>query len=195
MTAFSEGAAQAEESKQAQAPTQLSASLIQSMNVLSDQLIEQRKQLKPPANYPQRENIGDFREALNGTLRVAGEGSVDTLDVSTAPSGAILATTDANQIKILDKNGSLTETIPIDKRVNLAKFAPNSDEIAIFAFAGANAQVWNLKNKKKVYEISSHSSEITDVSFMPLKGIVAVSSADASWSLHDYQNGKTLLHL
>lgn len=165
------------------------------MNTLSDQLIEQRKQLKPPANYPQRENIADFREALNGTLRVAGDGSVDTLDVSTAASGAILVTTNNNEIKILDGNGSLTETIPIDKRVTLAKFAPNSDSIAIFAFAGASAQVWDLKSKQKVYEVLSHSSEITDASFMPLQGLVAVSSADASWSLHDFKNGKTLLHL
>ncbi len=64
---------------------------------------------------------------------------MDTLDVSTAASGAILVTTNNNEIKILDGNGSLTETIPIDKRVTLAKFAPNSDSIAIFAFAGASA--------------------------------------------------------
>ena len=59
---------------------------------------------------------------------------MDTLDVSTAPSGAILATTSANEIKILDSNGALSETIPIDKRVTIAKFAPKSDQIAIFAF-------------------------------------------------------------
>ena len=87
------------------------------MNELSDQLIEQRKQLKPPENYPQRANISAFREALNGTLNICAtnEGvTVDTLDVSTAPSGAILATTSANEIKILDSNGALSETIPID---------------------------------------------------------------------------------
>ena len=61
---------------------------------------------------------------------------MDTLDVSTAPSGAVLVTTSANDIKIMDKSGALSESIPIDKRVKLAKFAPNSDSIAIFAFRG-----------------------------------------------------------
>ena len=61
---------------------------------------------------------------------------MDTLDISTAPSGAILVTTSTNDIKIMDKSGALSESIPIDKRVKLAKFAPNSDSIAIFAFRG-----------------------------------------------------------
>ena len=76
--------------------------------------------------------------------------TIDTLDVSTAESGAILATTSANEIKILDRNGALSETIPIDKRVRLAKFAPKSDRVAIFVFEKGSAtekqvaQVWNL---------------------------------------------------
>lgn len=49
--------ASVEESKQAEAPTKLSSDLIERMNALSDQLIEQRKVLKAPASYPQRENI------------------------------------------------------------------------------------------------------------------------------------------
>jgi hypothetical protein len=53
-----------EESKQVESSlTSLSPAVIDGMNTLSDQLIEQRKQLKPPANYPQRENISGFREA------------------------------------------------------------------------------------------------------------------------------------
>jgi len=59
-----------EESKTAAAPSTLSESLIASMNEFSDKLIEQRKQLKPPASYPTRDNICEFREALNGTLRI-----------------------------------------------------------------------------------------------------------------------------
>lgn len=194
---------QAEESKQAQsvAPTSLSESLIESLNALSDQLIEQRKQLKPPSSYPQRENISEFREALNGTLRIATDGAtVDTLDISTAPSGAILTTTSNNEIKLLDASGALSETLPIDNRVTLAKFAPNSDSIAIFVFASKDnqasvAQVWDLKGKQKVYEVQGHTSAITDVSFAPKAGLIAVGSADSSWSLHDFEQGKTLLHL
>ena len=125
---------------------------------------------------------------------------MDTLDVSTAPSGAILATTSANEIKILDSNGALSETIPIDKRVTIAKFAPKSDQIAIFAFEktgseNAVAPVWNLQSKKKIYEIRAHSEEITDVCFTPLEGFVAVCSMDKSWSLHDFMIGKQHLHL
>lgn len=89
---------------------------------------------------------------MNGTLHVAvGGATIDTLDVSTAPSGAILATTSTNEVKLLDGSGALSETISIDSRVKIAKFAPNSDSVAIFAFEGANAQVWDLKNKQKVY--------------------------------------------
>ena len=109
--------------------------------------------MRPPETYPQREAISGFREALNGTLNVAASqqgATIDTLDVSTAESGAILATTSANEIKILDRNGALSETIPIDKRVRLAKFAPKSDRVAIFVFEKSSAtekevaQVWNL---------------------------------------------------
>jgi len=82
----------------------------------------------------------------------------------------------------------------------MAKFAPKSDAIAIFAFEksgsdGAVAQVWNLKNKKKVYEISVHTEEITDVCFTPLERFIAVCSADGSWSLHDYMMTKQHLFL
>ena len=74
--------------------------------------------MKPPTNYPQRENIGQFKKALNGTLHVAvGGATIDTLDVSTAPSGAILATTSTNEVKVLDGSGALSETISIDSRV------------------------------------------------------------------------------
>jgi WD40 repeat protein len=122
------------------------------------------------------------------------------MDVSTAPSGAILVTTSSNEIKILDNNGALSETLPIDKRVKIAKFAPKSDTIAIFVFEKTSneksvAQVWNLKNKKMVYEIKVHTDAITDVCFTPLERFVAVSSADNSWSLHDYMTAKQHLHL
>ena len=70
---------------------------------------------------------------LNGQLRLSNEGVVDTFDISTAESGAILAATSDKEIKILDSNGALTETITIDNRVKLAKFAPNSDKIVILA--------------------------------------------------------------
>jgi len=180
----------------------LSQSIIEKMNALSDQLIESRKQLKPPANYPQRENISQFSEALNGTLRITSQGAIDTLDVSTAPSGAMLVTTSNNEVKILDCNGALSQTLPIDKRVTLAKFAPNSDIIAIFAFSKASsmegnavAQVWNLESKQKLYEVTCHSDEISDVCFTPLQGLVAVSSHDGSWSMHDFANTKQLLQL
>mmetsp|Transcript_31604 Transcript_31604/g.41865 ORF Transcript_31604/g.41865 Transcript_31604/m.41865 type:complete len:209 (-) Transcript_31604:128-754(-) len=46
-----------------------------------------------------------------------------------------------------------------------------------------------------VYVVGEHSEQITDVSFPPLEGVVAVSSADGSWSMHDYRRGTTLLHL
>lgn len=89
-------------------------------------------------------------------LEVTASGSIDTLDISTAESGAILVTTSENEIKILNSNGALSESIRIDKRVKMAKFAPESDQIAIFAFTkaagssgesssdGSVAQVWDL---------------------------------------------------
>lgn len=111
-----------------------------------------------------------------------------------------MVTTSANEVKILDSTGALTETLPIDKRVSFAKFAPNSDSIAIFVFlsgdspeSGSVAQIWDLSAKKKVYEVTCHSEEITDVSFTPLAGLVCVSSADGSWSVHDFSAGKRLL--
>jgi len=80
---------------------------------------------------------------VNGTLHVANSGAVlDTLDVSTRPEGAMLVTTSSKagcEIKILDNSGALSETIPIDSKVKIAKFAPNSDSIAIFVFEGASA--------------------------------------------------------
>ena len=46
-----------------------------------------------------------------------------------------------------------------------------------------------------IYEISGHSDDITDVSFTPLEGMVAVSSLDGTWSLHDYNKKTQLLFL
>jgi WD40 repeat protein len=114
----------------------------------------------------------------------------------------MLVTTSNNEVKILDRNGALSETLPIDKRATLAKFAPNSDIIAIFAFSKASsrdgnavAQVWNLQSKQMLYEIACHSGEIKDVCFTPLQGLVAVSSTDGFWSMHDFVNLKQLLKL
>ena len=98
-------------------------------------MIEQRKQLKPPATYLQRENVADFREPMNGTLHLAQGGSVDSLDISTAESGTILAAVSTNnEVKVLDRDGALKETHTMSARTNLVKFAPNSDSIAIFTF-------------------------------------------------------------
>ena len=41
-----------EESKQVEAPNTLKPALVDRMNALSDELIEQRKQMKPPETYP-----------------------------------------------------------------------------------------------------------------------------------------------
>ena len=40
-----------------------------------------------------------------------------------------------------------------------------------------------------------HTEAITDVCFTPLEGLVAVCSADRSWSLHDYMTGHLHVHL
>ena len=61
-----------------------------------------------------------------------------------------MVSTSENEIRLLDSNGALSETIPIDKPVAFAKFATNSDNIAIIAFkgeksgSGSIAQVWDL---------------------------------------------------
>jgi len=76
----------------------------------------------------------------------------------------------------------------------MAKFAPNSDSIAIFAFSDlARVQVWDLKNKQKIYEVTNHTDVITDICFTPLEGLVSLSSDDGSWSIHDFKNGQLLL--
>lgn len=46
-----------------------------------------------------------------------------------------------------------------------------------------------------IYEIRGHSDDITDVSFTPLEGMVAVSSLDGTWSFHDYNKKTQLLFL
>lgn len=46
-----------EETKQKEIPTTLSQELIKRMNDLSDQLIEERRQMKAPDSYPQREQM------------------------------------------------------------------------------------------------------------------------------------------
>ena len=135
------------------------------MNTLSDQLMEERKgKMKPPEGYPRRENIASFREALNGTLRVASQndegqsGTVDTLDISTAASGTILVATSTEGIKLLDRNGMLMDTLQFSNRVTKAMFAPNKDSIAIIVFEGQNvAEVWDLQNKQIIYQITCHT--------------------------------------
>ena len=137
------------------------------------------------------------------------DGAIDSLDVAKT-TGTVIATTSDKEIKILDANGALSESLAIEERVSLAKFAPNSDSIVILVFAAAaqssednvvKAQVWDIKSKQKVYEIKAGSQEeegstkITDISFTPLSGHVAVSFSDQSWSLHDYTNGVKVLEL
>jgi len=58
-------------------------------------------------------------------------------------------------------------------------------------FEESSAQVWDLKNKQKVYEV--RSAQVTDVSFPPMKGLVALSCADGSWAMHDYERGEIIL--
>ena len=135
------------------------------MNTLSDQLMEERKgKMKPPEGYPRRENIASFREALNGTLRVAQQnsegpsGTVDTLDISSAPSGKILVATSTEGIKLLDRNGMLEDTLQFSNRVTKAVFAPNKDNVAIIVFEGQNiAEVWDLQSKRIIYQITCHT--------------------------------------
>ena len=135
------------------------------MNALSDRLMEERKgKMKPPEGYPRRENIASFREALNGTLRVAQQnsegpsGTVDTLDISSAPSGKILVATSTEGIKLLDRNGMLQDTLQFSNRVTKAMFAPNKDNVAIIVFEGQSiAEVWDLQSKRIIYQITCHT--------------------------------------
>ena len=59
--------------------------------------------------------------------------------------------------------------------------------------------MWDIKSKQKVYEIKAQevntAAQITDISFTPLSGYVAVSFSDASWSLHEYTKGVKVLEL
>ena len=120
--------------------------------------------MKPPEGYPRRENIASFREALNGTLRVAQQnsegpsGTVDTLDISSAPSGKILVATSTEGIILLDRNGMLQDTLQFSNRVTKAVFAPNKDNVAIIVFEGQSiAEVWDLQSKRIIYQITCHT--------------------------------------
>lgn len=165
------------------------------MNKLSDEMMEKRKATKPPADYPTKELMNKFQHA--STVAVAAEGaSVVAMDVSLAPSGAILVATSHPEVKVLDQSGSPITVLPVEQPVSKVKFAPDSDQIAIIVARDSQAaQVWDLQAKQVIYEARDLAGPVTDLFFTPLRGLVALSDASGVWALHDYERGEKVAQI
>ena len=97
----------------------------QSMEQLSDKLIEQRKLTKPPEDYPKKEDLSQFKEIASFTLHDGPSAGVLTMDV--AGENFILSGGKNGEAVLFDSKSQaiVSKFVPYyGNEIGLVKFAP-----------------------------------------------------------------------
>ena len=171
-------------------PEILEQGVISTLEALNTQLIEVRKQTKPPSDYPQKEEVAGFKET---SAPAKLDSSPQRLHLSKL-EGSLAFVSNANSlIRVNPVDGSQISVVHTTGAEKLGVTALASSDEAVFAaeMATGNFLVLSAADNSIVYESRCHAEAITAVSFAP-KDLVAVSSTDGTWSLHNWREGQVL---
>ena len=178
----------------------IEAGLRERMEQLSDSLIEQRKQMKAPEDYPKKEDLSSYKETE--TFQMHENGGILSMDVYgddyvlTGGKNGEAAMFDVQNQAIVSK------FVPYyGNEIGFVKFAPflSNDEVTqqptravIAAQKQAFAGLWDLSTQRYLYNINCHDGVVSDVSFQPLNDYMVSASSDSTWSFHNVQKGVSL---
>ena len=110
-----------------------------------------------------------------------------------------------SKVVLLDHNsGSVVKKFdPFESKkkkqvgITVSRFVPGMNELyGVFGGSDGSAGLWSLDvaqdRYQEKYNMKTHNSGITDITFQPLNEYVAVASKDKSWSFHNLFQGVKL---
>lgn len=178
--------------------------LVVRMEKLCDNLQEQRKQMKPPKEYPKNEEFKDAKVVASYPSHESTKPGIIDLDVHPIHENFIMSGGKDSNVVLLDHvQGKVVRKFgPFDSKkknvgITVSRFVPGMNELyGLFGGSDGSAGLWSLdvaqERYQEKYSIKTHSSGITDVTFQPLNEYVAVASKDKSWSFHNLFQGVKL---
>lgn len=156
-----------------------------------------RKKRKAPAGYATPAVVKTFTSIHNiPSLHSASPAGITALAISAANPSQFLTGGNDKTVQLYDRSTDkvLATLKSHTKRVNHVAFRESDGETTLILSAGADklAKVWGYDAASKDYStkatIRGHKGELTGLSIHPTSTILALSSLDKTYSLHDLNN-------
>ena len=126
--------------------------LVVRMETLCDTLQEQRKSMKPPADYTKAEEIKEFKEVARYPTHESTKPGILDIDIHPIQQNLIISGGKDSKVVLLDHNqGSIVKKFePFGSKkkqvgVAVARFVPGMSEVyGIFGGSDGSASLWSL---------------------------------------------------
>ncbi|KAF8632625.1 hypothetical protein AX15_001826 [Amanita polypyramis BW_CC] len=158
------------------------------------ELSSARKKRKPPADHASAADVKTFtsKHAIS-SLHSASPAGITSLAVSRLNPSHFLTGGNDKVVQLYDRNTDkvLASLKGHTKKINQVAFREREHEPTLILSAGADkiAKIWSHDSASGEYipktTIQTHKGEITGLAVHPTSIIIALSSADKTYSMHD----------
>ncbi|KAG5648244.1 hypothetical protein DXG03_006202 [Asterophora parasitica] len=176
------------------AEEELPAAVVARIDETHQTLSAARKKRKPPAGYSTAAEVKTFtaKHAIP-SLHSASPAGITSLAVSRVSIPQFLTGGNDKIVQLYDRSTDkvLASLKGHTKKINHVAFREQDDEstLLISASADKTAKIWSLDAASQEYipkgTIRNHKGELTGLAVHPTSTLLALSSADKTYSLHD----------
>ncbi|KAI0823085.1 nuclear matrix protein NMP200 [Trametes gibbosa] len=180
----------------------LPAEVLKQIDETHQKLSAARKKRKAPAGYATAADVkGYTNKHTIPSLHSPSPAGITSLAVSTANPEQFVTGGNDKVVQIYDKNTDkvLAQLKGHTKKITHVAFREREDETTLVLSASADkiAKVWAHDSASGEYipkaTIRTHKGELTGLAVHPTSTLLALSSADRTWSLHDLTNFSQVL--
>jgi pre-mRNA-processing factor 19 len=175
----------------------LPSSIVSQIDETHQTLSAARKKRKPPPGYSNAAEIKTFTATHTvPSLHSASPAGINSLAVSRTNPSQFLTGGNDKVVQLYDRSTDkvLASLKGHQKKVNHVAFRERDGDATLLISAGADkiAKIWSLDATSNEYipksTIRSHKGELTGLAVHPTSTILALSSTDKTYSLHDLSN-------
>lgn len=175
----------------------LSAEVIEKLQEKATVLTKERKKRgrTVPEELATQEQIKTFRTlASHPGLHSASAPGILTLDIGGADHSRII--TGGNDKTAVIFSRDTEQVVKVlkghTKRVTLAVYHPEAEDVAITASPDASIRVWHIPTAQTTLLLRCHDQAVTGLSLHPTGDYVLSTSADRHWAFSDVRTGALL---
>ncbi|KAF8640523.1 hypothetical protein AX17_000185 [Amanita inopinata Kibby_2008] len=195
--------ADVEMSEEVPAEETLPAATVALIDETHQALSSARKKRKPPADYTTAAELKTLTlKHTIPSLHSASPAGITSLAVSRSNPSQFLTGGNDKVVQLYDRNTDkvLASLKGHTKKINQVAFREREGDITLLMSAGADkiAKVWSHDDASGEYipktTIRTHKGEITGLAVHPTSTILAMSSADKTYSMHDLTTFNSIFH-